>query len=208
MSIALYRGEVERTLDDYADLVRADLGRAVEGLIAAGRHLAEAKAEHPGSFVAWLESGACGVGRSRCYQLMKIADGVGDFQHVGNLPSDSVALEALARLGGDRVAELIEAGDITPDTTRKQAVELVRAELPSKPRAPKAEHETRDADPETGEIGPVQNSFTEAIKAIAFAPRDAVVEDLSLDVITVAINRLLALVPVENQRKAILNAGY
>lgn len=37
--------ELVRTADEWAEVIRADLGRAVEGIVAAGRNLVAAKAE-------------------------------------------------------------------------------------------------------------------------------------------------------------------
>ncbi len=117
-----------RTLDDWAELVRGDLTGAVEGLVAAGRHLTEAKAQHPGTFVAWLESGAVGIGPRHAQRLMVIAGAVSelDATHCVALPAgDSTALYELARLDPTDLEAAIGAGQVTPDMSRKDAKALV-----------------------------------------------------------------------------------
>ena len=47
----------QRTTEDWRRIIADDLSRAVEGIIAAGRHLQEAKDEvKHGEWLPWLES--------------------------------------------------------------------------------------------------------------------------------------------------------
>jgi N6-adenosine-specific RNA methylase IME4 len=120
--IELFTG---RPLDEWADIIRGDLTGAVEGLIAAGRHLLEAKAEHPGTFVAWLDSRPFGISRSAAYNLMTVTAALGDFQTFGNFPPDRSALYELARLRRDQLSAAVEAGRVQPDMNRHDAKALV-----------------------------------------------------------------------------------
>ena len=114
-----------RPLDQWADVIRRDLSGAVEGLIAAGRHLIEAKAEHPGTFVAWLESGAVGIGWRTAYRFMDVASSLGSFVYVDKLPPDRYALYELARLDPSQLDFAVEQGQVGPDMNRHEARALV-----------------------------------------------------------------------------------
>ena len=104
--------EVLHPLDQWAELIRADLGRAVEGLIAAGRHLLEAKAQHPGGFVAWLNSSQSPVKRMTAYRLMKVAERFDGFPALGNLPPDKTALYELTQLEPEQLRAAVKAGEV------------------------------------------------------------------------------------------------
>lgn len=129
----------DTSLDDWAAVIRGDLGRAVDGYIDAGRHLAAAKEEHPGEFVAWLRSGAVGIGPRHAQRLIRIAAALAgiDATHRVACPADSLALYELARLDKDDIIDAITAGEIEPGMTRGSARDLVRRMLggpePAKP---------------------------------------------------------------------------
>jgi N6-adenosine-specific RNA methylase IME4 len=112
-------------LDEWATIIRADLGTAVESLIAAGRHILAAKTEHPGEFVAWLNARPFGVSRSQSYYLMEIAEAFGGFHMCGNLPTEISALRELARLTPAQRDAAIGAGEISPVMRHKAAKQLV-----------------------------------------------------------------------------------
>src|SRR5579862_207120 len=109
--VRIDHGEIVRSLDDWAMVVRADLTGAVEGLLAAGRHLLEAKEQHPGTFVSWLATGSCGVRKSYAYMLMSIAEHPVISSNAGNqLPAgDATALYQLGRLDPVTLKQAIEA---------------------------------------------------------------------------------------------------
>lgn len=132
---------VFRSLDDWAALVRSDLTGAVEGLIAAGRHLLEAKGDHPGTFVAWLGSSPFGLSQRQSYRLMEVAGtlqasiDMGCLPTLASLPADRSALYELARLEPEALGRAVEVGDITPATGQKEAKALVaRYRTATKPR--------------------------------------------------------------------------
>ena len=79
------------------------------------------------TFVAWLETGAVGVGTRRVEQWMKIAAAFADSKPCfESLPAgDSLALYELARLDPPQLTAAIEAGEVTPDMGRKDARALV-----------------------------------------------------------------------------------
>lgn len=109
----------QRSLVEWADVIRADLASALLGIIAAGRHLQEARTQFPpGTFVAWLDSGEAPVGRSQAYALMAIASNEAISGNAGNLPSDVTSLYALTQLAPDELVQAIEDGDVRADTSR------------------------------------------------------------------------------------------
>jgi N6-adenosine-specific RNA methylase IME4 len=116
---------VGRSLDEWANVIRADLSGAVEGLIAAGRHLIEAKAEYPGSFVAWLATKPFGLSQAHSYNLMQVATVTAGLQTFVNLPPDRTALYELARLEPVQLTAAVEAGEVTPNMSRHDARALV-----------------------------------------------------------------------------------
>ena len=110
-------------LEEWAEVVRQDLTIARDGLVAAGRHLLEAKAQHHGEFTEWVNSGALGVGLRQVEYLMSIAKTMGelDSHTCANLPSDYSTLRELARLDAPQLKQAIEAGDVTPGMDRVTA---------------------------------------------------------------------------------------
>jgi hypothetical protein len=115
------------SLDEWADVIRADLTQAVEGMIAAGRHLQEAKEQHPGEFRAWLEAGGAGVGRMTAYRLMKVAAAFGSCPNLGQLPPDRTALYDLAQLEPADLDNALRAGQVHPGMSRDDAHRLMEA---------------------------------------------------------------------------------
>ena len=114
-----------RSLDDWADQIRIGLTQAVEGLVRAGLALMAARAEHPGTFLGWLESDAVPVSRSAAYRLMDVAQAFADFPALGSLPADRTALYELSRLSVPQLMVAIEAGHITPSIGRQEARAIV-----------------------------------------------------------------------------------
>jgi len=110
-----------RPLDEWAEIVQGDLNRAVEGILAAGRHLLEAKGQHKGTFKAWAQSGAAGVGYTQATRLMKIAERLDGLKGCTpcNLPGDTLVLYGLVvHLNRRQIEEAIAAGDVHPGLNR------------------------------------------------------------------------------------------
>ena len=144
----------DTSLDDWGAIIRGDLGRAVDGYIDAGRHLAAAKDEHPGEFVAWLRSGGVGIGPRHAQRLMRIASAVADIDATRRvaLPVDSLALYELARLDQDDIIDAISAGEIEPGMTRGSARDLVRRRMLGEPEPAKPDDGPSHDAPEVRDI--------------------------------------------------------
>lgn len=112
--------EIVRSSDEWAEIIKGDLGRAVEGIVSAGRNLIAAKADV--AHGEWLPMLAeIGVSRSYAFKLMKIGERFSDVSSSKHLPSSPEALYELSRMDPDDVEDGIEHGRITPDMTIKDA---------------------------------------------------------------------------------------
>jgi transposase-like protein len=117
-----------KTLDEWAEVIKGDLTRSLSGLIAAGQHLQAAKGEHPQHFVEWVQSGAVGLSIDSAQRLMKIATNLAavdtaDLRH--RLPSGVTVLGELARLEPPELASAIQADEVHPDMTIREATAVV-----------------------------------------------------------------------------------
>lgn len=138
MSEVVLSGELvaRRSPDEWARLVRRDLGQAVAGVIAAGRHLEEAKWEVV-QFTDWERwcRDSVGISRQTAFRLMTIAghavlSNVAHVQHLTAeggcvLPSSWSTLYELSRLDPHLLEAAITDGRVRPDLTRKDAKALV-----------------------------------------------------------------------------------
>ena len=118
---------VVRTPQEWGALVRADLARSVEGFVAAGRHLAEAKACLPhGEWLPWVER-ELPIGPSAVQQLMALAEHpvIANTDHGQYLPGSWRSLYELSRLDPPQLEAAIADGRVTPELERKQAKALV-----------------------------------------------------------------------------------
>lgn len=112
-----------------AQSIKGHLGRAVEGIVSAGRELIEAKAEvvH-GEWLPMLAE--IGIDRQTAHRLMKVAENtalsdVGNCQH---FPTAIRALAELSRMDPSDIEAGIQSGAITPKTTIKEAREYAKKE--------------------------------------------------------------------------------
>lgn len=126
-------GEVveHRTPDEWAELIRSDLARSVEGIVAAGRHLAEAKGTTfatygHGEWLDWVER-SLPISRSTAHRIMRLADHevLSNVAHAQHLPASWYTLYELSKLDPPQLRAAIEDGRVTPDLERKQAKALV-----------------------------------------------------------------------------------
>lgn len=129
MTDVVLAGEIvePRSPEQWAALVRADLGQAVAGFVAAGRHLIEAKQQIPhGGWLSWLKDDVR-LGRSQAEALMDLARhaAISNSQYVGNLPASWGTLYELSRLEPPLLEAAISAGRVTPNLERKEARALV-----------------------------------------------------------------------------------
>lgn len=123
-------GEIveSRTPDQWAALVRADLGQAVAGFIAAGRHLSQAKPDVGDGlrWENWLRD-RVGISRPQASKLMLIAEhrALQDRSSWNDLPPSVPTLYELSQLEAPLLEAAIAAGRITPELEHKQARALV-----------------------------------------------------------------------------------
>src|SRR5215217_379363 len=121
-------GEVieTRTPDEWACLVRADLGQAVTGSIAAGRHLAQAKMQIPhGGWEPWVRS--TGISPRTAQTLMEVARHpfLSKAQHAAYLPPAWTTLYELSRMDAQWLESAISSGRVHPELERQEAQALV-----------------------------------------------------------------------------------
>lgn len=127
-------GEVvagHRTPDEWAEVVRADLARSVEGIVAAGQHLAEAKATTfanygHGDWLDWVAR-ELPIGPRAAQHHMQLARHpvIANAIHGSHLPASYRTLAELSRLEPPQLEAAIEAGRVNPDLEQKQARALV-----------------------------------------------------------------------------------
>lgn len=123
---AVVDAEVVRSADEWAAVIKADLSSAVQGIVAAGQHLARAKADvRHGEWLPMLKQ--IGISQSAAKRLMSIAanPAISNRPTLGDLPSSLVALAELSRLPADEIEAGIADGSITPDMTIANAKALV-----------------------------------------------------------------------------------
>lgn len=129
MTTEALTGEVVeyRTPEEWAEVIRADLAKSVGGVIAAGKHLCEAKAQIPhGEWPAWIER-SLPFNQYYAARLMAISrhKSISSLQYTANLPVSPETLYHLSRLDADTLQRAIEAGDVHPQLQQKQAKALV-----------------------------------------------------------------------------------
>src|SRR5262249_30624350 len=106
-------------------IIRSDLSHAVEGIIAAGRHLKEAKDDV--GYGGWLPLlGTLHLGERTAQRLMKIAanEGLANPTHWVAFPASWRTLSDLAALPPEFLEAKIVNGTITPDLERKGVATL------------------------------------------------------------------------------------
>ena len=134
MSVEVVSGEVvenHRTPDEWAEVIRSDLARSVEGIVAAGQHLAEAKATTfatygHGEWLDWVNRELpIGDRAVRYFMQLSRHEVISDRNHGSVLPPSWRTLAELSKLEPGQLRAAIESGRITPDLERKQAKALV-----------------------------------------------------------------------------------
>ena len=133
--------EVVRTSSEWAEVIKGDLGRAVEGIVSAGRNLIAAKADVAhGEWLPMLKE--IGIGEDMAGRLMRIGrnEALSNSASLRNLPTATMALYELSRMDPSDIEHGIETGAITPKMTIKQAREYAQPEPPA------------NVNPATGEI--------------------------------------------------------
>jgi len=129
VSVEILTGEIieSRTPDQWAALVRADLGHAVAGFVAAGKHLKQAKAQMKhGEWLPWIER-ELPITERTVQRLIEIGDhaALANPTHAPYLPPHWYTLFELSRLDPMLLEAAIQAGDVHPELERKAASALV-----------------------------------------------------------------------------------
>jgi len=117
----------DHTPEEWARLVKSDLGQAVAGFIAAGEHLRQAKIQIPhGGWEQWVKA-EVGISPAKARMLMDISAhaAFANRQHVNDLPASWGTLYELSQLDPPLLEAAIQAGRVHPELERKQAKALV-----------------------------------------------------------------------------------
>ncbi|WP_262775048.1 DUF3102 domain-containing protein [Brevibacterium permense] len=121
----IIQAEVIRTGPEWASIIRNDLSRAVEGIVSAGQHLAQAKAEvGHGEWGPMLRG--IGISQQHAHKLMQISqnEAISNHSCVSDLPRAVTALYELSRIDPDEFKQGMEDGVIHPDMTAQDAKNL------------------------------------------------------------------------------------
>jgi hypothetical protein len=123
-------GEVldPRTPDEWAQVIRADLARAVEGIIAAGLHLIEAKALFAhGEWLPWIEQSLPITPRT-VQRLMEIAQHavLSNATLTSYLPPNWSTLYELVPIPAPQLERAITDGEVHPELKQSEARDLRR----------------------------------------------------------------------------------
>lgn len=126
--------EIVRTHTEWAEVIKSDLGRAVEGIVSAGKHLTAAKAdvEHT-QWMPMLKE--IGIDDSTARRLMSIArnPAISNRGNCHDFPTAMRALYELSRMEPSDIEDGIEAGHVTPDMRIKDAKAFANNEWPDVP---------------------------------------------------------------------------
>jgi len=122
-------GEVvpRRAPEQWAQIIKADLARAVQGTVDAGSHLAQAKAQIPhGGWEDWCRAQA-GISAETARRLIEISQSkiLANPSPGSHLPTSWRVLWELSRLPEETLSRAITAGAVSPDMTRKDVQALV-----------------------------------------------------------------------------------
>jgi hypothetical protein len=122
------------SVEEWAGIITDDFNRSVEGIVAAGRHLQEAKDQlDHGEFGPLLDR--LNLHPRAAERLIKIANNevLANPTHWVGLPTFRRTLSELATLPPEFLEEKIADGTVNPQTTRKD-VEALKATLKGKAR--------------------------------------------------------------------------
>lgn len=127
--VKILTGEIveSRTPEQWAALVRSDLGQAVAGFIAASKHLVQAKQQIPhGDWLPWVKR-ELPISISTVDKLIALSrnPALTNSEHVTNFPPSWGTLYELSRLDPPLLEAAIEAGRVHPELERKEAKALV-----------------------------------------------------------------------------------
>lgn len=140
--------EIVRTSAEWAEVIKGDLGRAVEGIVSAGRNLIAAKADVAhGEWLPMLRE--IGISHGYAKKLMAIGrnEALSNGSRGNHLPGSFRALYELSRMDPSDIEHGVETGAITPEMTIKQAREYAQPEPPANVNTTTGEiHDTPDTE--------------------------------------------------------------
>lgn len=125
MTDEIIHAETVRTGPEWASIIRDDLNRAVEGIISAGQHLTQAKADvNHGEWIPMLNG--IGISQPQAYKLMQISqnEAISNHSYKNDLPRTFTALHELSQLDPEEIESGVEDGTIRPDMTTQDAKNL------------------------------------------------------------------------------------
>lgn len=126
--------EIVRTHTEWAEVIKSDLGRAVEGIVSAGKHLIAAKADvNHGEWLPMLEQ--IGIDETYARRLMQVSrnPAISNQANLPDLPARFAVLREIARMDPSDVEDGIESGRITPNMKIKDAKAFANDEWPDVP---------------------------------------------------------------------------
>ena len=198
--------EIVRTGTEWADVIRADLGRAVEGIVSAGRHLIAAKADvQHGEWLPMLHR--VGIDTGTASRLMQIArnPAIASSGNCQNLPTALRALHELSQLSPEAIESGIEHGDIHPAMTAKDAkgyaAEVSPKTSATEPGAPPNENAVTDlANGTRNDLTMIANTYGKYVAALGRnLPREGLPRP-AIDHITKAMRESLATIEESTNR--------
>lgn len=124
--------EIVRDASEWVEVIKDDLGRAVEGIVSAGKHLIAAKADvNHGEWLPMLKE--IGISSGYAGKLMRISRQFSNSSYESNLPNNVTVLYELSGMPSEEVESGIESGRITPDMKIKEAKAFARSDWPVVP---------------------------------------------------------------------------
>lgn len=96
--------EIVRSYSEWADIIKSDLTRAVDGIVSAGQHLIAAKADvRHGEWLPMLKQ--IGINARQAQGLMSIGENLAlsNASNSSHLPSALESLYELSRLPAERI---------------------------------------------------------------------------------------------------------
>lgn len=119
--------------DQWATKINEAVGDGVAWFLDAGRQLIEAKAalEH-GRWMAMFAAGRIKIGLRSAEVLMRVAEhrAISDSRHLAKLPPSLTTLDVLAGGTVEVIEAGIQAGEIGPATTAREARKFIRTHSP------------------------------------------------------------------------------
>jgi hypothetical protein len=165
----------------FADLIRPELRKTVEGAIAAGRALVQAKAELDHGEFTMLVRHDLGLSMSKALRLRQLAANplLANFAHAHTLPSSWTTLAELARFEPDELERALREGAVTPKTERADVPKLrarMQRELGKPRKGSSGSHNTITRRALADRV--FDREFSAAVKTVPRADRPALYEEI------------------------------